>query len=177
MQVKGSRKSHGSALAEFAPGLCMFLAVFIPLIHISIFPIRLYLAQSCFESLTHDLALSQKRSLVEHNLKGSWQVAFLKNCGIEMQNTSFAIHLKSLKGRQSQLVEGNNPVSEKWLPGGVNYPCLCRLIGKTTLVLHPVLGADASSGILRPVEIEMSSQALWENREFNPASGALYLNE
>lgn len=171
------RTKKGSALADFAPSLTIFLAVFIPLVHFGIFPIRLMLAHSAFESLTHDISMVKKRSSIDAAFNKSWQQEFLKKCGIGLRNTSFDLSIKSTVNNQSTVIQAGKSVPALWLPGGANYPCVYRLIGKTTLEIQPVLGADGNTGLLSPVDLEMSTQALWENLEFDPETGKLYLDE
>ncbi len=172
-----ARKSKGSAMADFAPALVVFLAVFIPTIHFGVFPIRLMLAHTIFESLTHDLSLLRKRSSIDSAFNNSWQKRFLTKCGIGLRATSFSLTTQSTVNNRSADFQAHKDLPADWLPGGLNYPCIYKLTARSTFVIYPVLGADKSTGLLQPVEIETSAAAIWENQEFDSQTGKLYLNE
>ncbi len=185
---RSPRSPAGSQMADFAAALVILVVViFIPLLDLTILPIRWMLAREIINDYSRKLALCETFSESYALMKADPSLAtrLLRLGGVECKDINLQLRISrvflSPHPDEYVLIEGPRTIPTEWLPGGKKSPCTYSLELKVTTLISPAflmsgIGLDIP-GLTSPVPFEISSAHEWENLARNPISKKYYLNE
>jgi hypothetical protein len=184
-----SRKASGSQLAEFAPALMVLVGVvFLPLLDLTIIPIRWMLAQNLINDYSRQLALcetfgqSQEKMSAEPSLATRLQSLG----GISTRSMDLRLKVSRLaKGGaadQSYIARLPGEIPREWLPNGSNAPCSYTLELQidslmSPAILLPTWGLSPVPGLTAPIPLLITASHEWENLGRDPRNKEFFFNE
>ncbi len=181
---KNLRSPKGSAqLSEFGAAIfLLFSCIVIPLIDLSIIPLRLGLGKSIVNHRVHQLAQSECLSEAFKAFSdGDFHSGLTAIGGFSTRSTQLALVATSVKN-PSQSVKVNRPgaLPLDWLPGGIKGPCIYRLDLTVDAEIEPLITARVPGlqipGLTRPIPFLLREESTWENLGCDPSSGEFYVN-
>ncbi len=174
-----NRRGHG--IPEFGAAMVAFICFFLaPVIDLSFIPLRYLIAQGVVTELTHRLSLSEKRSDA-YTLLGSdtWWQGFLAHFGVTAHDPKLRLVVCGLN--PSNMTSVNTPLgplSDEWLPEGVNAPCVYSLELSVDCDLPPLFNFNVGlPGFTEPVTMTIKSRSQWENLGRDPQTSKYFVNE
>lgn len=183
-----NRTESGSVLTDFSAALILLIIfIFVPLIDLTIVPIRWMLAQELVNDYARKLSLcetfseSRKRMDADPSLRTR-----LRNLG-GVTTDSINLRLRITRifryphAEESFLAEEPGQVPAAWLPNGANAPCSYQLevnvkSQMSPAILLPVPGISIP-GLTKPVPLLISASHEWANCNPDPAADTFFLNE
>jgi len=182
------RNSNGAQLAEFGPALALLVGIIIvPLLDLSLLPIRWILAQNLVNDYSRQLSLCETFSQSLRRLNAFPSLSSrLRDLG-GIRTDSIDMHLKVSRvsggaGNQAELnISTPGAIPGVWLPNGANAPCSYLLeIQINSLMspafLFPKCGIDIP-GLNSPVPLLLTASHNWENLGRDPRTHCFFLNE
>ncbi len=182
---KVMRSPKGSAqLSEFGAAIfLLFSCVVIPLIDISIIPVRLGLGKSIVSHRVHQLAQSECLSEAFRSFQEcDFQTSLTKIGGFNTKSSELSLIATSVKN-PDQFMKVSRPGSlpGDWLPGGIKGPCLYRLDLAVEAEIEPLITARLPGvqipGLTRPIPFHLREESSWENLGCDPSSGEFFVNK
>lgn len=179
------RSAKGSAqLSEFGAAIfLLFSCVVIPLIDLSIIPVRLGLGKSIVNHRVHQLAQSECLSEAFKSFQEcEFQTCLTKIGGFNAKSTELALIATSVRNPdQSMKVSRPGALPSDWLPGGIKGPCLYRLDLTVDVEIEPLITARLPGlqipGLTRPIPFRLQEGSSWENLGCDPSSGEFFVNK
>lgn len=170
---------------EFAGALAILVVcVIVPLINLSIIPIRYGMAQNILNSRVHKLALSERYSdaLSTGNGGVGWREALSKLNGISVKSSAVTLCISSSNAKDRILsVTRAGEIPPDWLPNGVMAPCDYFLTLKVETEIDPLITAPIwgrkIGGINGPLFFTIEQTAHWENLGRDPSTGNFFVDE
>ncbi len=182
---KVMRSTKGSAqLSEFGAAIfLLFSCVVIPLIDISIIPVRLGLGKSIVSHRVHQLAQSECLSEAFRSFQEcDFQTGLTKIGGFTTKSSELSLIATSVKNPdQSMKVIRPGALPGDWLPGGIKGPCLYRLDLAVEAEIEPLITARLPGvqipGLTSPIPFHLREESSWENLGCDPSSGEFFVNK
>ncbi len=179
------RSATGSAqLSEFGAAIfLLFSCVVIPLIDVSIIPVRLGLGKSIVSHRVHQLAQSECLSEAFKSFQDcDFQTGLTKIGGFNTKSSELSLIATSVKNPdQSMKVSRPGSLSGDWLPGGIKGPCLYRLDLTVDAEIEPLITARLPGvqipGLTCPIPFHLQEESSWENLGCDPSSGEFFVNK
>ncbi len=179
------RSPSGSAqLSEFGAAIfLLFSCVVIPLIDLSIIPVRLGLGKSIVNHRVHQLAQSECLSEAFKSFQeGDFNTGLARIGGFNAKSTRLSLVATSVKNPdQSMIVNRPGALPGDWLPGGIKGPCLYRLDLTVDAEIEPLITARVPGvqipGLTRPIPFHLREESNWENLGCDPSSGEFFVNK
>jgi hypothetical protein len=178
-----SRNANGAyQMSEFAVAVfCLFLFIILPLVNLSIVPMRYGLAKSLVEDQLHRLA---KAELLSQALAPGLNLtdALGKIGGIEVVTTKTVLEIEAAKKPQEKKqIAKVGAINTDWLPDGPLGPYLYRLASRTELKIAPLalvkLGGLNVPGLTAPLPVTLDEKCVFENLGRDPNTGEYFINE
>ncbi len=186
---KRLRTQRGAApIAEFAAGLIILISlVFVPLLDLTIVPIRWMLAQELVNGYARKLALCESFSGSFRVMEADPSLATqLKNLGgVSVQSIKLYLRVTRVfrypHVEEIRIVETPGQIPRPWLPDGDNRPCAYALVLEVRSLMSPAILLPNKDfdvpGLTRPIPIVITALHEWENLGRNPTTGSYFLNE
>ena len=182
---KRQRSPKGSAqLSEFGAAIFLLIScVVIPLIDLSIIPVRLGLGKSIVNHRVHQLAQSECLSEAFKSFQeGDIHSGLTRIGGFNAKSTQLSLIATSVKNpEQSMSVNRPGALPGDWLPGGLKGPCLYRLDLTVDAEIEPLITAPVPGvpipGLTRPIPFHLREESSWENLGCDPSSGEFFVNK
>jgi hypothetical protein len=182
------RNERGSQLAEFAPALVVLAVfVFIPLLDLTIIPIRWMMAQEIVNDYARRLALCETFSASRQTMEADPSLAtrLQKLGGISVQSSDLHLRISRVYNypheADSLVVDVPGNIPDAWLPDGAKAPCHYSLEVSIKSLLAPAvifpLGGATIPGLSAPVPWVITASHEWENLGRNPVTRRFFLNE
>jgi hypothetical protein len=185
--MSGIRKCRlsGAQLVEFAAAfVLLIIGIFIPLLDLSVIPVRWILAQEIITSEVRRLAQSENFSSAIRALDtdSSFKTLLTNLSGVKPQASTCVLVISMLnEPYESFIASAPKSILPEWLPEGKRSPCYYELETSTVLELSPLIVLDSLTisipGLTRPFVVTTKARAHWENYGRNPATKQFYMNE
>jgi hypothetical protein len=183
-----ARSRSGSHLAEFAPSLVILIAfVVIPLLDLTIVPVRWMLAHEIVNDYARRLALCESfgESHVQMEQDPSLKARLLKLGGVSVKSINLTLRIsrvfKNPHMPEVFVVKNPGQIPKEWLPDGSKAPCSYALDLDVDALLSPAITFPQQGvsipGFNQPISFLVSSSHEWENFARNPRTGKFFINE
>jgi hypothetical protein len=178
--IRSHRNQRGSLMTEFAGAFVLFICcVMIPLINISVIPVRYVVSFAMVSEMTRKLALAETRSqAVTLATQPAFYQSFAGQFGITLEAPTISVVCKD-QDSDVQVFPGKKPIPKVWLPGG-SRSAHCNYLLKTETVaqIPPLVCVGPKiAALTAPVPFTISATAPWENLGCDPATREFYINE
>ena len=194
---KQSRRSNGAyQMSEFAVAVfCLFFVVVLPLLNLSVVPVRYGLAKSLVDTQVHKLghcellsqALglgldeAQKKTQKESNALDLSE-ALRNMSGVEVCKAKTFLEVEAAKlPEEKKTIDKAGGLSTQWLPDGPLGPYTYRLRTRVYLKIAPLalvkLGGLNVPGLTVPLPVTLDEQCIFENLGRDPNTGEYFINE
>lgn len=177
------RNNSGQNITEFGAAIAILVClILIPLLSVSLIPIRYGFCQGIITELVTRLSHSETRTAAYNTLNndGRWK-ASIASCGSEIKDTKLVLVITTATGGKKELiVKQGDVIPPEWLPDGNLAPCVYSLHLDCTCAISPLFGGGGGiTGFNAPVALTVSSSAHWENLSRDPKSATLtfFVNE
>jgi hypothetical protein len=177
-------QAGSSQITEFGAAIFLLLScIVIPLLDLSIVPVRLGLGKSIVSHRVHQLAQSECLSDAFKSLQESdFHTGLTRIGGFSAKSTQLSLVATSVKNPdQSMTVDRPGRLSTDWLPGGNKGPCLYRLDLTVDAEIEPLITAKVPGvqipGLTRPIPFHLREESNWENMGCDPLSGEFFINK
>ncbi len=173
MNRSRKRKQNGN-ISEFGAALITLICfVILPLLNLSFIPVRYMLCEGALNELTRRLAHCEKLTEAQDTLKkdNAWKT-ILDRCGVTISGERLSLLVTTSDGTRGIVLNPGGQLSDEWLPGGANGPCIYSLSVKANFTI-----AALYQGPFKPVTITITSHSQWENLSKNPKSLNYFINE
>lgn len=182
------RSQGGSQITEFAAALVLLVAlVLLPVVDLTIVPIRWMLAQEIVTGYARRLALCETLSQCHRTLEMDpslrSKLESLGGLGVESIKVRLRVSrvFQSPHPKEVLLVERPRSIPPSWLPDGVKAPCLYTLELEVKTLLSPaVLFRNTGCqipGVTAPFPLLLTAAHEWAHYGRNPSTGSYFLNE
>lgn len=179
------RSQSGSAqLSEFGAAIFMlFFCIVIPLIDLSIIPVRLGLGKSIVNHRVHQLAQSECLSEAFKSFAdGDFHSGLARIGGFNAKSTQLSLVATSVRNpAQSYAVSRAGAIPGDWLPGGPRGPCIYRLDLTVSAEIEPLITAHLPGvripGLTAAIPFQLHEESTWENLGCDPLSGEFFVNK
>lgn len=178
----------GSQLVDFAAALFLLVfLVFVPLIDLTIIPVRWMLAKEIISNYARKLAACESLTQAYEvmNADPSLETRLLHLGGVSLE--SIDMHLRITRvflysdHEEVLLVKEPGAVPPEWKPNGKKAPCIYAIEIEVKSNISPAIllpkGGTAIPGLNAPIPITLTASANWENMGRNPVTKEFYLNE
>lgn len=183
-----NRSSVGSNIPDFAAALVLLvIVVFIPLLDLTILPIRWMLAREIINDYSRRLALCETLSKSFQTMQADPSLAtrLLRLGGVECKDISLRMRISRvfLNPHTDEILFVNAPgqIPPAWLPDGAKAPCTYTLELKVDTLISPAIlfagNGITVPGLTAPIAFQIGSSHEWENLGRDPGTKAFYLNE
>lgn len=184
LHLKISR-STGQQTIEFAAALTLIIGcVLIPLIDAGIIPVRFALAQSGLDSLTQQLARTEKLSEAYAMLKEDTNpnTIFKRVGGVSIKDMELSVEITSeAEPMDKWLIYSPQTIPAEWLPNGDHCPCNYQLNLLVKAQISPLFLAPSFGkgipGLTSPLPVDFRTYSNWENLGRNPVTHEYFINE
>jgi len=182
------RSSIGSNIPDFAAAMVILvLVVFIPLLDLTILPIRWMLAREIINEYSRRLALCETFSKAYKTMQADPSLAtrLLRLGGVESKDISLRLRISRVfitpRTDEHLFVYAPGRIPPAWLPGGEKSPCTYTLELTVDTLISPAILFSSKGvsvpGLTGPVPFRIGASHEWENLGRNPGTRAFYLNE
>ncbi len=174
-----NRNRHGSLLTEFSAAFTIFVCcLLIPLLNLSVIPLRYVVAYALVSSLTHKAATAETRSQAIALANNSeYYQNFASRFGFSLGASSLSIVCKNRDSKFIILPE-KKPIPAVWLPGGSRSDCNYLLQLETVVSIPPLFCVGPKiTALTAPVSVMITSNAPWENLGRDPSTEGFFINE
>jgi len=184
-RMRKPRSARGAQIAEFAAALALlFFVVFIPLLDLSIMPVRWFLAQELVGTYARKLALCEtfSQSLARIAADPSMETKLIQIGGVKPRTINCALVISTTREPIDRyVVTVPKTVPAAWLPNGYRAPCDYQLQVSTIVDISPVftvqLGGSKIPGLSTPVPFTIFAESNWENLGRDPVTKGYFINE
>lgn len=179
------RKSTGAQAAEFAAALTVLVIFFvIPLLDLSVIPVRWGLANHIITSYSVNFARAETLSRAFEQLESDVNLQDLlkKIGGVNAKQLRLALVITKTATPDKKLVVSEpKHIPSEWLPDSPNGPFQYELELFATVEVSPMLlvniGEKKIPGLNAPFTVTMTSSSNWENLGRNPNTNEFFMNE
>jgi len=188
MRRNRKRSQRGSQLVDFAAALFLLVFfVFVPLIDLTIVPVRWMLAKEIVANYARKLAACESLSQAYQvmNADPSLETRLLHLGGVSLD--SIDMHLRITRvflysdHEEVFLVKEPGAVPPDWKPNGKKAPCIYAIEIEVKSQIAPAIllpkGGTVIPGLNAPIPITLTASANWENMGRNPVTKEFFLNE
>lgn len=175
-------QAGGYQISEFAVSMLFLIAcVALPLLNLSVIPLRWGLAHSLVSTTVQQKAQCETLSQALQS-ENTWLEAFKKIGGITVKSTKVALLVESAKMQgQTRVITKAGSIPGDWLPNGPMGPYVYRMdltadCEIAPLVLIPVPNVKIP-GLTSPFAVSFNEKAVWENTGRDSATGEFFVNE
>ncbi|MBX9953070.1 MAG: hypothetical protein K2Y39_28110 [Candidatus Obscuribacterales bacterium] len=183
-RIKQRSQTGSSQLTEFGAAIfLLFSCIVIPLLDLSIVPVRLGLGKSIVSHRVHQLAQSECLSDAFKSLQESdFHNGLTKIGGFNAKTTQLLLVATSVRNPDVSLkVDRPGALPSDWLPGGNKGPCLYRLDLTVDAEIEPLITAKVPGvkivGLTTPIPFHLREESNWENMGCDPMSGEFFVNK
>lgn len=180
-----SRNLNGSAqISEFGAVLFLLIScIVLPLLNLSIIPVRYAMGKSIVATEARSLARSESFS---EAIKRNQQVAdrwkdLQAIGGITVKNSALSLTIDSTKTKLEKICTGPRTIPPSFLPNGSESPCVYMLDLKVDVDIAPLVTVSWQQwnipGLTGPIAIQFHESSAWENLGLDPVSGEYYINQ
>ena len=175
----GLRTMNGAVIAEFGAALVVFLCfLLVPLINISVIPMRYLIAQEVIAETVHRVAMSETRSEATVLAASGWWTPFLQKCGVAVHPQPMKLIVCGKNAADKITLLPGQAVPPNWLPNGAKGPCIYAMEMTVDADIPPVFNSSAGlPGFTAPIHVRLSGRSNWENLGRDPATRKFYINE
>jgi hypothetical protein len=187
-KMRSRRTSSGAQLLDFSAALIVLVCcVVVPLVDLTIVPIRWMLAQQLVNTYARKLALcetfSGSRKLMEADPSLSTRLHNLG--GVDVQSINLHLRISRVRpyAHQEEVFLAETPldIPPAWLPNGGKAPCSYMLELDVKSLMSPLILLPikdiAIPGLTRPIPLLVSGSHEWGNLGPDPTTGKFFLNE
>ncbi len=166
-------------MTEFAAAFTVFICcLLVPMINVSVIPLRYVIAFAMVQEMTHKLAKCETRGQA---IKQANEIVnsqdFAQRFGVTIGTSDLAILCKGQNGDLAVFQEAN-PLPPTWLPGGQRSQCNYLLQVQTPVDIPPLFcGGPKITALTAPIKLNIVTTAPWENLGCDPATQKFYINE
>ena len=180
-----NRRNCGSQIVEFGAALGLLIAcVFLPMIDLSIVPVRWMMAQEIINAYSRQLAFCETFSQSYRTMEAdpSLTTRLTNLGGIKVKSIQLYLRITRIAhNNETLVVEMPKRIPPEWLPNGSKSPCSYSLVLNVQSLLSPAVlfpgGGDLLPGVTAPFPMSISASHEWENFGKNPVTGKFFLNE
>jgi hypothetical protein len=179
------RKPVGAAqISEF--GAAVFLLVgciVLPLLNLSIIPVRFAMGKSIIATEARTLAKSESFSeALKRNSEVADRWAQLQAIGgITVKDSALSLTIDSTKSKRSMICTAPRMIPPSFLPEGSESPCVYLLNLNVDVEISPLLTVAWQNwnvpGLTGPLPIRFHESSAWENLGRVPLRGYFYVNQ
>jgi hypothetical protein len=174
------RNQRGSLMTEFASAFVLFTCcLMIPLINISVIPVRYVISFAMVSEVTRKLALAETRSqAISLAAQPAFYQTFAKQFGIAMEPPTLSVVCKD-QNSETVIFPDKKPIPPVWLPGGSRSShCNYLLRTETTVQIPPLFCFGPKiPALTSPILFNIGATAPWENLGCDPNTREFYINE
>jgi hypothetical protein len=182
------RRRSGAQLMEFAAAITVLALVIIPLVDLSLVPVRWMLVQELVNGYSRQLAFcetfGQCCQMLEADASFKEKLKSFSGVGIDYAKVQMRITRIGGEGRPQEELIVSHPreIPPAWLPNGAKGPCIYALDLQVRSAIAPAVLMPKSSiasvpGLNAPFEFSISSSREWANLGRNPLTNKFFLNE
>jgi len=180
-----ARNLNGAAqISEFGAALFLLIScIVLPLLNLSIIPVRYAMGKSIVATEARSLAKSESFS---EAIKRNGEVAdrwkqLQAIGGITVKNSALSLTIDSTKTNHSRTCTGPRTIPPSFLPTGSESPCVYLLDLKVDVEIAPLVTVAwqqwSIPGLTGPMAIQFHESSAWENLGLDPVTGEYYLNQ
>jgi hypothetical protein len=174
------RNQRGSLMTEFAAAFVLFTCcLMIPLVNISVIPVRYVISFAMVSEVTRKLAIAETRSqAMTLASQAAFYQGFAKQFGITMEPPILSLICKD-QNSAMMIFPGRKPIPAVFLPGGSrSNHCNYLLKTETSVQIPPLFCIGPRiPALTSPISFNISATAPWENLGCDPATREFYINE
>ncbi|MDZ4731731.1 MAG: hypothetical protein SH820_17515 [Xanthomonadales bacterium] len=175
-------------LTDFSAALILLIfLVFVPLIDLTIVPIRWMLAQELVNGYARRLSLCEtfSESRMRMDADPSLRTKLHNLGGVTTESINLRLRITRIfrypHAEEFILAEKPRQIPADWLPNGAKAPCSYQLelnvrSQMSPAILLPLKGVSIP-GLTKPIPFLISSSHEWANCNPDPATGTFFLNE
>jgi hypothetical protein len=175
----------GHQMVEFSAAIVVLvICVLIPIIDLSVLPLRLLLWQEALNSDVRKLAQSEKFSSAKESLDTDKSLLIYTNRidGIRLLGANSVLTIsKQTPPYETFATDEINSIPPKWLPTGIKAPCTYELQVSTTVEVSPLIMFNGFKtpipGLTAPFIFTNKARNHWENSSRDPVTGMFFMNE
>ncbi len=172
-------------MAEFSAALVFFIVgIGVPLLDLSVMPIRWVLWQQALNADVHKLAQSESFSnaVSALNFDSSLATRSIGVSGVKEQSSKCTLVITMLNPPgESFIAEEPKSIQAEWLPGGKRSPCSYELEISSLIQISPLILVSGSKisipGLTSPLLCRTIARAHWENYGRDPLTKQFFMNE
>ncbi len=185
---RSNRSQIGSNIPDFAAALVLLvILVFIPLLDLTIMPIRWMLAREIVDEYSRRLALCETFSKSYETVRADPSLAtrLLRLGGVDCKDIGLKMRISRVflnpRPAECLIVAAPGHIPLAWLPNGDKSPCTYSLELSVDILISPAIlfagnGFDVP-GLTAPIPFQINAAHQWENLGRNPATKAFFVNE
>ena len=180
-----SRNWYGSAqISEFGAVLFLLIScIVLPLLNVSIIPVRYAMGMSIVATEARSLAKSETFSEAikrNHEVADRWKQLQAIG-GITVKDSSLSLTIDSTKTKHEKVCTGPRSIPPSFLPNGDESPCVYMLNLKVNVEIAPLITVSWQQlnipGLSGPIAIQFHESSAWENLGLDPVTGEYYTNQ
>jgi hypothetical protein len=184
-----SGRSHaGSQMTEFSAALIILIGfVIVPLLDLTIIPVRWMMAQEIVNDYARKLAFCEtfRQSHRTMDADPSLSTRLQRLGGVSVKSLSLHLRIQRIfkyaHPEEYLIVEDPGAIPAAWLPDGAKSPCAYSLEVDVRSLMAPAImfpeRGTAIPGLTAPVPLLVTASHAWENFGRDPATGKFFLNE
>lgn len=185
-KVESVRDSNGSAqISEFGATLFFLIGcIVLPLLNLSIIPVRYAMGKSIVATQTRMLAKSETFSeAIKRNSNRDERWKQLEAIGgISVKDSALSLTIDSTKTKRQATCTAPRMIPPGFLPDGNESPCAYLLDLKVNVEISPIVTVawqkeNNIPGLTGPMSIQFHESSAWENLGLDPVSGQYYINQ
>lgn len=179
------RNSNGSAqISEFGAVLFLLIScIVLPLLNLSIIPVRYAMGKSIIATEARSLAKSETFSeAIKRNqqVDDRWkQIQALG--GITVKDSTLSLTIDSTKSKLQKTFSAPRTIPPSFLPNGNESPCVYMLDLTVNVEIAPLVTVSWQQwnipGLSGPIAIQFNESSAWENLGLDPVTGEYYINQ
>ncbi|MDZ4836381.1 MAG: hypothetical protein SGJ27_21615 [Candidatus Melainabacteria bacterium] len=179
------RNQIGSAqISEFGAVLFLLIScIVLPLLNLSIIPVRFAMGKSIVGTETRSLAKSETFSeAIKRNrdVADRWKTLQAIG-GITVKDSALCLTIDSTKTKRSMISTAPRRIPPSFLPDGSESPCVYLLDLKVDVEISPLITVawqqGSIPGLTGPIPIQFHESSAWENLGRDPITGEFYVNQ
>lgn len=178
-------KMTGHQMVEFSAALVVLvIGILIPIVDLSVLPLRLMLWQEALNCDVRKLAQSENFSTAKNTLDTDPTLFMRQNRidGVKLLDTNclFVISMQT-PPYESFTTDRINDIPPKWLPNGIKAPCTYELQISAKVEISPLILLNdvhtSVPGLTSPFTCITTARDHWENSGRNPITTQYFMNE
>ncbi len=182
--TKGTARTEcGAYITEFASSFFMLISIVLPLLNMSVIPLRFGMGKSIVSNevrrLGHYETLSE--AMKKSNDDAAGLAAMQKIGGLVVKSSQLALTIESMKNKgHSLLIDKPGSIPKNWLPDGSEGPCMYMLDLKVDVEISPLVavpGPVQIPGLTGPLPIRFHEVSAFENLGCDPETGRFCIDQ